>query len=91
MSSVKNKPSKKSCDCFIGKLTDRDITISTIKFEVQSLANIQPIFKECGLLKGEPDTVEQIVDGRKGYLRKFLHCPYCGEKINWKDILSTIK
>lgn len=31
-----------------------------------------------------------FLDRRKGYMTMFNHCPYCGEKINWKDIKKAI-
>ncbi|HUU53242.1 MAG TPA: hypothetical protein VMW44_01210 [Candidatus Bathyarchaeia archaeon] len=27
-----------------------------------------------------------FLDRRRGYMTIFNYCPYCGEKINWKDI-----
>jgi len=27
-----------------------------------------------------------FLDRRHGYMTIFNYCPYCGEKINWKDI-----
>ncbi len=32
-----------------------------------------------------------FLDRRKGYMRLFSFCPYCGEKINWKEIKRGIK
>jgi hypothetical protein len=80
---------KKDCDCFIGKLSGEEVTKSTIDFEVESIVRMQTKFKEYGLLilKGESQTKSQIVDGRKGYLSRFTYCPYCGDKLNWKQIL----
>jgi hypothetical protein len=78
---------KKECNCFIGHLSGEEIHKSTIDFEVESIVRIQPQFKKYGLLKGMPQTKSQIVDGRKGYLSRFTYCPYCGEKLDWKQIL----
>lgn len=78
-----------SCDCFVGFLSGEKVNKSTIDYEVERIVNIQPIFKKYGLLNGEPQTKSQIVDGRKGCLSRFVYCPYCGEKLNWKQILSN--
>ena len=78
-----------SCDCFVGFLSGEKVNKSTIDYEVERIVNIQPTFKKYGLLKGEPQTKSQIVDGRKGYLSRFVYCPYCGEKVNWKQVLSN--
>lgn len=31
------------------------------------------------------------IDGRKGYMTMFNHCPSCGEAINWKHIKQQLK
>ena len=31
-----------------------------------------------------------FLDRRRGYMTIFNHCPYCGEKINWKAIKQAI-
>jgi hypothetical protein len=78
-----------SCDCLLGFLSGEKVNKSTIDYEVKRLVNIQPTFKKYGLLNGEPQSKSQIVDGRKGYLSRFVYCPYCGEKVNWKQVLSN--
>ena len=79
-----------NCDCFIGFLSGRKVELSTIKYEVDSIVRIQPTFKQYGILNGEPQTAAQIVDGRKGYLSRFQFCPYCGVKLNWKQIINSV-
>ena len=32
-----------------------------------------------------------FLDGRKGYVDKFTHCPYCGEKIDWVAIKNDFR
>ena len=81
---------KKECDCFIGFLSGEDVKKSNFIRLVNDIVTLQPELKKYGILNGEPQTAKQIVDGRKGYLSRFNYCPYCGEKINWKDILNTI-
>lgn len=79
----------KGCNCLVGFLCGERVTKSTIDDEVESIIKSQPIFKKYGILNGEPETKHQIVDGRKGYLSRYSYCPYCGEKINWKQVLSN--
>lgn len=31
-----------------------------------------------------------FLDRRRGYMTMFNHCPYCGEKINWRSIRKEI-
>ena len=99
MKNKSSKPSRKqalrktdvisNCDCFIGFLSGEKVNKSTIDYEVKRISNIQPKFKEYGLLNGEPLSPKQIVDNRRGYLSRFVYCPYCSEKINWKQVLSN--
>lgn len=78
-----------SCDCFVGFLSGEKVSKSDIDYEVKLISYIQPKFKEYGLLNGEPLSPKQIVDNRRGYLSRFAYCPYCGEKVNWKQVLSN--
>lgn len=78
-----------SCDCLVGFLSGERVSKSNIDYEVKRISGIQPKFKEYGLLNGEPLSPKQIVDNRRGYLSRFVYCPYCGEKINWKQVLSN--
>lgn len=78
------------CDCLIGFLCGKKINMSTIYYEVLNVVDAQLVLKKHGLLKGEPLIKNQIVDNRKGYLSRFIFCPYCGEKINWKQIISSL-
>jgi len=78
-----------SCDCLVGFLSGERVSKSEIEFEVKSISNMHPKYKEYGMLKGEPLTPKQIVDNRRGYLSRFAYCPYCGEKLDWKQVLSN--
>jgi translation initiation factor 2 beta subunit (eIF-2beta)/eIF-5 len=78
-----------SCDCLVGFLSGEKVSKSDIDYEVKRISDIQPKFKEYGLLNGEPLSPKQIVDNRRGYLSRFVYCPYCGEKVNWKQVLSN--
>ena len=77
------------CDCLVGFLSGERVRKSDIDYEVKRISDIQPKFKEYGLLNGDPLSTRQIVDNRRGYLSRFSYCPYCGEKINWKQVLSN--
>lgn len=33
---------------------------------------------------------KEFLDRRKGYMTMFNYCPYCGEKINWKEIKKAM-
>jgi hypothetical protein len=78
-----------SCDCLVGFLSGERVSKSDIDYEVKRISDIQPKFKEYGLLNGEPLSQKQIVDNRRGYLSRFAYCPYCGDKLNWKQLLSN--
>jgi len=77
------------CNCFIGFLSGEEVRKSDIKRQVDDIVKLQSELKKYGMLNGEPQTAKQIVDGRKGYLSRFSYCPYCGEKIDWKTVLSS--
>ena len=38
----------------------------------------------------EDYTGKDFLDRRRNYLTMFHHCPYCGEKINWREIKNAI-
>ena len=78
-----------SCDCLIGFISGEKVSKSTIDYEVKSISNMMPKYKEYNMLKGEPLTPKQIVDNRRGYLSRFAYCPYCGDKLNWNQLLSN--
>ena len=80
----------KNCDCFIGYLSSEDLRKSTIEYNVRDLARLMPKLKEIGLMakNKQPLSPKEIVDNRRGNLHRFTYCPYCGVKIDWKEILS---
>lgn len=80
-----------SCDCLVGLLSGAEVNKSTLDHEVEKIVNIQANFEKYGLWNGEPQTKSQIIDGRKGYLSRFVYCPYCGVKVNWKQVTAKIK
>ena len=88
--SVSEKEDRK-CDCILGMMSDSKVHKSTIFNDVFDLSRIQQVYSDHGVLKGIPLTPLQILDHRRGYLQRFAFCGYCGEKINWKEILSKIQ
>lgn len=80
----------KDCDCYIGELCGDDVRLSTILSEINSVINTQKNFKSMNLLNGDVKTKSQIVDNRRGFLSRFNFCPFCGIKIDWKQILKDL-
>ena len=66
-----------------------DMTFSGEFDELEIIRLVRHELKKYGLLKGEPLTAKQLIDGRKGYVHRFNFCPYCGNKIDWKTVLSS--
>ena len=68
------------CDCTIALVNPRfkseEATISTLSYELHNLVN--------GL------TSKQLLDGRRGWIIKYTHCPECKQKINWKEIKESL-
>jgi hypothetical protein len=68
------------CDCTIALVNPRFgcelVTISTLDFELHNLVD--------GL------TSKQLLDGRRGWIIKYTHCPECRQKINWKEIKESL-
>ncbi len=79
----------KSCDCLIGFISGEKVTKSTIDYEVKRISAMMPKYKEHNILKGKVLSPKGIIDNRRGYLSRFAYCPYCGEKLNWKQIINT--
>lgn len=78
------------CDCFLGYLNSDEVYKSNIKTNILELLSLQKQFEDYGIMK-IPETVNGLVDGRKGYLSRFKFCPYCGKEHNWKEIIKEIK
>lgn len=76
----------KDCDCYIGDIVDDRVYISTLEYEVERIITAQPIFKKYGMMVGEFKSRMDIIYGNRSCLSKFMFCPYCGVKINWKEI-----
>lgn len=78
----------RACDCFIGTLPGDFVKKSTLDFQIASKHNFQNQLKSMNMLKGQPLTPKQLADSRRGYLTRFKYGPFCGEKINWKQLIS---
>lgn len=79
------------CDCYIGELCSEKTYLSTLRYEVNRVVESQTTFRKYRMLLKEPASAYKIIDGRQGYLSRFQYCPYCGTKINWKEILKEFK
>lgn len=81
-----------NCDCLIGSFSGDNIRKSEIKDNLEMAYKTQKLFKENGLLQNrEPAHPLQIIDARKGYVFRFVFCPYCGVKIDWKAIVNNLR
>ena len=83
---------EKECDCLIGRLSSEDVNKSNIIDELNRARAKFSMLKKYGLCKDKKDlTNKEMADNRRGYLHRFKFCPYCGEKLDWKEILKNIK
>ena len=81
-----------SCDCYIGNMNGQDLFISNVKDEVERTAYMQKVYKDSGIFKNQVTlTPLQIIDNRKGYVSRFIFCPYCGNKVDWKAIVNNCR
>ena len=82
---------KNKCDCFIGRLCSEEVRKSNIIGNITEATLTLPRLQKYGLYKDRKClTPKEMADNRRGYLHRFIFCPYCGEKINWKEILKDI-
>lgn len=49
-----------SCDCFIGFISGERVFKSTIHIEASSISQIQPVFKQYGLMKGGKAPIREM-------------------------------
>ena len=79
----------KSCDCFIGFLQERRIHKSTFELGINNFLDMQLRLQKTNFRRGkELYTVKQIIDNRRGFIIKFTYCPFCGDKLNWKQLFN---
>lgn len=83
---------KDSCDCYIGKMNNEFLLISTIQYELEKTSRLQKVYKNSNLFKDQKTlTPLELVDNRKGYVSRFVFCPYCGTKVDWKTIVNNLR
>jgi hypothetical protein len=53
---------------------------------------MQKVYKDSNIFKNQKTlTPLQIIDNRKGYVSRFIFCPYCGNKVDWKSIVNNLR
>lgn len=81
-----------SCDCYIGNMNEQYLFLSNVKDEIEATSYRQKVLKDSGLFKNQVTlTPLQIIDNRKGYVSRFIFCPYCGTKVDWKSIVNNCR
>jgi ribosomal protein L33 len=68
------------CDCTVAIVNPRfkseEATISTLSYELCQLSKYL--------------TTKEKLDSRRGWIKKYTHCPECKQKINWKEIKESL-
>ena len=79
----------KRCDCFIGIFhnDNEELHKNTVYERLSEHSRTTEMLFEHRLIKS-PITIKQYLDKRSGFMTFFNYCPYCGEKIKWKQIKS---
>lgn len=82
-------------ECVIGIVHERDysklVTLSELKLHAEDRAEMARAMNGDPLFKNFPEmkcwSVSEYADKRKSTdFTRFEHCPYCGQKIDWKGI-----
>ncbi|NCB46916.1 hypothetical protein EOM81_07855 [bacterium] len=78
----------KHCECAIGYLerTNKPFLITKKNYfdEIREFIDDDDL-READL------TVYICLDGRKGYIKQFKYCPYCGKQISWEKIKRDVE
>ena len=69
----------KKCNCFVGILNDYD---NDWKLYIDD-----NVYKQCKLYRGDIEP-KKLMSGHCGMSTKFNYCPKCGNKIDWKELLT---
>ncbi len=85
------------CDHTIGYLHDW-VTVSNVKKTLKDESRGWSSHNKTmnSLTRGDKKVLKDsyrpsdFLDGRKGYMNMFKHCPNCGEKIDWGKIKKAI-
>ena len=86
------------CDHTIGYL-NKFVTVSEIAQTLKDEAlgwnshnkTLNSLIRGNDNLLKEDYQPKDFLDRRRGYMTMFNNCPYCGEKINWREIKKAIK
>ena len=85
------------CDHTVGYL-NRFITLSELAEILNDVADdynrynktMNSLAIRSGKELNEDHKATDFLDGRRGFMDIFKHCPNCGERIDWKAIKKTI-
>lgn len=80
-----------SCDHCIGLLWDQEygrlVTLQVLKEHMKDIESLNRYLSLTGASALPIYTLCEYADFRRATdLSRFSYCPYCGEKINWKEI-----
>jgi hypothetical protein len=87
------------CDCFIGYLCGEQVhkynLIERLTEQYEQQQRMldtfgKEFYEQLYPNKSKILTPKELSDNRRGYLSRFKYCPYCGEIINWKELLKNI-
>jgi hypothetical protein len=80
----------KRCDCFVGVFHDNNekLYLSNVYEILAEHSRTTEMLFDHDLIK-KPIMIKQYLDRRSGYMTFFNYCPYCGNKIKWKEIKSN--
>ena len=70
----------KECDHILGELCGVKTRVSTIKQELEYVNKF-----------GDKLTPKYVLEQRCGYMFRYIFCPVCGIKLNWKSIIKNIR
>ena len=88
------------CNCFIGEINGYEpmiLELSNFIEKIQSECNTSNHVAEFynnnpnKKVKKKLASPMDYLDRRKGYSTLFNYCPYCGTKINWRQLKNELK
>lgn len=64
------------------------ITLTRLKYELEEIKGYNEYLKEHEFTFKKPEyKLKDFADFRKNVcMDRFIYCPYCGEKLNWKEM-----
>ena len=79
------------CDCIIGTYERGDLLHKSSYAEIlRDISKVQHNLRHMGMFLHEPLTARGLADARRGYIRRYNYCPYCGAKHAWKQLIKEI-